>query len=205
MSDLLKRYVPKLHLIFLKTIEDGSDSSGSQAEEIRLVKECLDGNRKAQKKLFDILSPKMMALCMRYAPDRETAEDILQDGFVTLFTKLSEYKGNGSFMGYARKIFVNTALMYLRKTDALKLSDSIDNAVSIGDNKPTPVQNVEYKELLRVISQLPPDYRVIFNMSVIEGYSHKDISDALGIPEATSRSKLQRARIRLQEMLRGKK
>ena len=171
----------------------------------RLVPLCRDGDRKAQKKLFDLLSPKMMAVCLRYMGNREDAEDILQEGFVTVFTKLDSYTGAGSFEGWARKIFVNTALMHLRRTDALGLSEDIEEARTLFTEEATPVQKMGYKELMKMIAALPADARTVFNMYVIEGYSHKDISEQLGCTEATSRSKLQRARIRLQEMIKAHK
>ncbi len=168
----------------------------------RLVPACRDGDRKAQKRLFDALSPKMMAVCLRYMGNREDAEDVLQEGFVTVFTKLDSYTGTGSFEGWARKIFVNTALMHLRKTDALGMSDDIEEARTLFTEEASPIQNIGYKELMKMIAALPADARTVFNLYVVEGYSHKDIADQLGCTEATSRSKLQRARVRLQEMIR---
>lgn len=143
----------------------------------------------------------MFPVCLRYVGDRETSEDLLQEGFVTLFSRLDSYSGAGSFEGWSRKIFVNTALMYLRKTDALKLSDDIDAARSLHTDEATPVEKIGYKELMKLIAMLPADYRTVFNMYVIEGYSHKEIAQTLDMTEATSRSKLQRARIRLQELI----
>lgn len=142
-----------------------------------------------------------MAVCLRYVGDRETAEDLLQEGFITLFSKLDSYSGTGSFEGWARKIFVNTALMHLRKTDALKLSDDISEARSLSDEMPLPDRQLGYKQLLKLIASLPADARTVFNMYVVEGYSHKEIAEALGCTEATSRSKLQRARLRLQQLI----
>ena len=144
----------------------------------------------------------MMAVCLRYMGNREDAEDVLQEGFVTVFTKLDSYTGLGSFEGWARKIFVNTALMHLRKTDALGMSDDIEEARTLFTEEASPIQNIGYKELMKMIAALPPDARTVFNLYVVEGYSHKDIADQLGCTEATSRSKLQRARVRLQEMIR---
>ena len=174
----MKRFPFKLHLITWTT--DG-DPAGADAW-AGLVNEARKGDRKAQKALFDALAPKMMAVCLRYVGDRETAEDLLQEGFITLFSKLDSYSGAGSFEGWARKIFVNTALMHLRKTDALKLSDDI-------------------RQLLGLIASLPADARTVFNMYVVEGYTHKEIAEELGCTEATSRSKLQRARLRLQQLI----
>ena len=142
-----------------------------------------------------------MAVCLRYVGDRETAEDLLQEGFITLFSKLDSYSGTGSFEGWARKIFVNTALMHLRKTDALKLSDDISEARSLSDEMALPDRQLGYRQLLKLIASLPADARTVFNMYVVEGYSHKEIAEALGCTEATSRSKLQRARLRLQQLI----
>ena len=195
----MKRLSVKLHLITWTTTDD-PPAGGSSLEQ--LVPACRSGDRKAQKRLFDALAPKMMALCLRYTGDRPTAEDVLQDGFITLFSRLDSYSGAGSFEGWARRIFVNTALMHLRKTDALKLSDDIEEARKLFTEEATPVQKMGYRELMALIERLPADARTVFNMYVIEGYSHKEIAEALGVNEATSRSKLQRARIRLQEMIK---
>ncbi len=199
--DLLKRFWDKLHLI--TWTRDEESPAGSSSLE-RLAASCKDGDRKAQKALFDALAPKMMAVCLRYMGNREDAEDILQEGFISLFTKIDSYQGAGSFEGWARRIFVNTALMHLRRTDALGLSDDIENARGLFTEEATPVQKMAYKDLLRMIASLPPDARTVFNMYVVEGYSHKEIAQELGCTEATSRSKLQRARGRLQEMMKGK-
>lgn len=137
--------------------------------------------------------------------NREDAEDVLQEGFISLFTKLGSYEGAGSFEGWARRIFINTALMHLRKTDALGLSDDISEAHGLFTEEATPLQKMGYKELVRLIEALPPDARTVFNMYVVEGYSHKEIAQELGCTEATSRSKLQRARLRLQEMIKEAK
>ena len=187
----------------VKRLDDKSHLNTWNTDDEMLVEACRKGNRKAQKQVFDSLAPKMMAVCLRYVGDTVVAEDLLQEGFITLFSKLDSFSGAGSFEGWARKIFVNTALMYLRRTDALKLSDDISEARSLSSPEATPVQEIGYKELMRLISSLPPDARTVFNMYVIEGYSHKEIAEELGMTEATSRSKLQRARLRLQEMIKN--
>ena len=167
----------------------------------RLLKACIQGDRKAQRKIYEQLAPKMFPVCLRYMNNREMAEDVMQDGFVTLFSKLDSYSGTGSFEGWARKIFVNTALMQLRRNDVLKESDNLDDAWDIGSPDPSPIQEIGYKELLELIEELPPGFRTVFNMYVIEGYSHKEIADELGISENTSRSQLQRARVILQRKI----
>lgn len=159
---------------------------------------CKKGDRSAQKVLFESLSPKMFAVCLRYMGDRDAAEDVLQEGFISLFSKLESYSGDGSFEGWARKVFVNTALMTLRKNDVLKQSAEIESAFGVSSGGSSAIQNISYQELLKIISELPVGYRTVFNMFAIEGYSHREISEALGISEATSRSQLQRARVILQ-------
>ena len=161
------------------------------------------GDPRAQKSIYELLSPKMYALCIRYMGDKDAAADVLQDGFVTLFDKLDTYSGQGSFEGWARRIFVNTALMALRKHDILKESDDIEEAYSIQDDAVNVIQSLNYADLMKLVSQLPTGYRAVFNMFVIEGYSHKEIAQALGIEEVTSRSQLLRARIMLQEKIRN--
>lgn len=168
-----------------------------------LVEQSIKGNRNAQKRIFDSLSGKMMALCLRYMGDRESAEDVLQNGFVTLFTKLDTYSGEGSFEGWARRIFVNTALMTLRKKDALKQSEDVETVRDLVDGEPSPIQNIGAREILRLVSKLPPGFRTVFNMYVVEGYSHKEIAESLGISENTSRSQLQRARTMLQKEIQN--
>ena len=152
--------------------------------------------------LYDRLAPRMFPLCIRYVGDRALAEDILQDGFITLFTRLKDYKGEGSFEGWARRIFVTTALMDLRKKDALKMSEDLDAARGLKTETVSQVQNIGYKELMELIMTLPPGFRTVFNMYAIEGYSHKDISEILGISETTSRTQLSRARIWLQNKIK---
>ena len=160
------------------------------------------GDRRSQKAIYDLLSAKMFAVCLRYMGERDAAEDILQDGFVTLFSKLDSYSGEGSFEGWARKIFVNTALMSLRKKDALKNSEDVDAAWNITSDDPNAIQKIGYNDLLKMIAALPPGFRTVFNMYVVEGYSHKEIAEALGISETTSRSQLQRARVLLQTKIK---
>jgi RNA polymerase sigma-70 factor (ECF subfamily) len=144
----------------------------------------------------------MFPLCIRYVGDRTVAEDILQDGFITLFTHLESYKGDGSFEGWARRIFVTTALMSLRKKDALKMSDDLEAAKGLKTETASQVQNIGYQELMKLIMTLPPGFRTVFNMYAIEGFSHKEISELLGISETTSRTQLSRARVWLQNKIK---
>ncbi len=188
-----------MHLISREA--ERKDSREALSPEQRLIELCKQGDRASQKRIYDSLAPKMFAVCIRYMGNRDDAEDILQEGFVTLFQKIGSFSGEGSFEGWARKIFVNTALMSLRRTDALKLSDDISEAWGVTSESASQIQTIGYKELMKLIADLPAGYRTVFNMYVIEGYTHKEIGDALGISDVTSRSQLQRARTILQEKI----
>lgn len=144
----------------------------------------------------------MFPVCIRYVGDRTLAEDLLQDGFVTLFTHLKNYKGEGSFEGWARKIFVTTSLMHLRKKDALKMSEELEVVRGMKADTASQIQNIGYKELMTLVTSLPVGFRTVFNMYVVEGYSHKEIGDMLGISETTSRTQLSRARTWLQNKIK---
>ena len=178
------------------------NGQGESSELLTTIKSAKAGDRKAQKAIYDMLSGKMYTVCLRYMAEKDAAMDILQDGFVTLFTKLDTYSGEGSFEGWARKIFVNTALMSLRKKDILKNTDDVETAWDVSSNDPSVIQRMGYKELLDLVADLPPGFRTVFNMYVLEGYSHKEIAEELGISETTSRSQLQRARALLQSKIK---
>lgn len=170
--------------------------------DLKLIESCIQGDRASQKVLYDRLAPRMFPICIRYIGDRVLAEDILQDGFITLFSKLKDFKGDGSFEGWARRIFVTTALMSLRKKDALKMSDDLDAARGMKAETVSQVQNIGYKELMALVMSMPPGFRTVFNMYSIEGYSHKEIGEMLGISETTSRTQLSRARTWLQNKIK---
>ena len=168
----------------------------------QLINSCKNGDRAAQKVLYDRLASRMFPLCMRYIGERDSAQDILQDGFVTLFSKIDDYKGEGSFEGWARRIFVTTALMSLRKKDALKMSDNLELAREMKAETVSQTQNIGYKELMKLVMELPPGFRTVFNMVAIEGYVHKEVAQILGISETTSRTQYSRARALLQEKIK---
>ena len=170
--------------------------------EAQLISGCLHGDRKAQKELYDLYSRKMMGVCLRYVGDRETAHDLLQEGFVKVFTSMHSYTGMGAFEGWMRMIFVNGALEYLRKTDILRDSVDIEYLNEQVDENETAVSKLSAKELMDVIGQLPDGFRAVFNLYAIEGYSHKEIAELLHITESTSRSQYLRARQWLQERIK---
>lgn len=138
---------------------------------------------------------------MRYVCERAAAEDLTQEGFITLFTKIDTYKGEGSFEGWARRIFATTALMSLRKKDALKMNEELDTVKNLKAETVSQMQEIGYKELMQLISAMPTGFRTVFNMYAIEGFSHKEIAKILGISESTSRTQFSRARLWLQHRI----
>lgn len=169
-------------------------------EEI-LVKKCIEGDNRAQKKLFDLFAPKLFGVCLRYMKDHNLAQDTLQDGFVKIFTKLSDYNGKGSFEGWMRRITVNTCLDQLRKDQKLKMNTSIDDVSFLVKDNHWIEEELTAKDLLKLVESLPDGYRVVFNMFAIEGYSHKEIAEQLNISENTSKSQFSRAKSHLRRKL----
>lgn len=165
---------------------------------------CLKNEAWAQRKLYTSLAPRMKGLCLRYTKNSFEAEDILQDGFVKIFTKMKSYDSSGSFEAWARRIFVNTAIdhykkkqkLYLRHVDYEEAGDSACAA-------PEPdFANLAAADLMKLIANLPDGFRLVFNLFAIEGFSHKEIAEMLGITEGTSKSQLSRAREHLQNSLK---
>lgn len=159
---------------------------------------CKAGDRKMQELLYRQTSSKMLAVCMRYAKDRMEAEDVLQLGYIKIFQKIKEYRGDGSFEGWIRRVMVNTAIESYRKN----LSSL--NVVEIDEAYEQPSTGFDFgtlgmQDLMKVIQKLADGYRMVFNMYVIEGYSHKEIAETLGISEGASKSQLSRARAILKE------
>jgi RNA polymerase sigma-70 factor (ECF subfamily) len=168
--------------------------------EKQLIEGCLNGDRKAQEELYFVYSRKMMGLCLRYVGNRETARDILQDGFVKVFTSIGSYSGTGPFDAWIRMIFVNAAIEHLRKRDYLYDTVDLDNIKTVTEDD-TTLSKISAEMIMEIIQQLPEGYRTIFNLYAIEGYSHKEIGDMLHILESTSRSQYARARQLLQKQI----
>lgn len=168
--------------------------------EKELITLCLQGDRIACKQLFDIYSKKMMALCFRYARDYSEAQDIMQEGFVRIFNKLDLYSGQGSFEAWMRRVMINTALKY-RQRYVVKHSYSELGDQHFFDQMPTVIDELSKDDILKLVQELPDGYRTIFNLYIIEGFSHRDISEMLNIGESTSRSQLVKARNILQKKL----
>ena len=152
------------------------------------------GNNSAQKKLYDQYSVMLYGLCLRYARDRSEANDMHQEGFIAIFRDLHQYQGEGDLGAWMRKVMVNTALQYIRKWKKdWNWEDSDDHLKFIEVNE-CAHSNLNLEELTRLIQQLPTGYRFVFNMYVIEGYSHKEIAERLNISIGTSKSQLHKAK-----------
>jgi len=166
-----------------------------------LINGCIDGNRRMQEELYRRFSPRMYAVCLRYAGNGEEAQDILQDGFIKVFKKLESFRGDGSFEGWIRRIFVNTAIEHFRRKKYLTpVTEKEENTIE--GNYASALDDLGAKDIMALVQQLSPGYRTVFNMYVVEGYSHKEIGDILGISEGTSKSQLSRAKVILQDMVR---
>ena len=162
--------------------------------ELALVKSCIEGDQRAQRKLFEMYAPKMMGVCLRYTKDVVRAEDVMQDGFIKVFTKLTKYSGNGSLEGWVRRIMVNTALDHLRKENKFNANVSLDDVEYKVEFDGQILSSLMEEDLLKLIREMPDGYRTVFNMFAIEGFSHKEIAKELEISENTSKSQHSRAK-----------
>jgi len=165
--------------------------------ERQLVRGCMQKNPKAQKMVFQRYAPKMLGVCRRYARHEMEAEDMMQDGFVKVYKYIDSFGERGSFEGWIRRIMINTALKHCSKSAFKKESIGIENMPENSTN-PLIFSKLSIDELMKLILELPEGYKIVFNLYVIEGYSHKEISEVLGIGESTSRSQLVKARRILQ-------
>ena len=170
-------------------------------DEKQLIEGCINGDRRAQKALYDKYSRRMMAVCQRYLRDIEDARDLMQEGFIKLYTNIQKYSGEGSFDGWVRKIFVNCALERLRQNDILKHADDISDNYYAEMPDEDATSDISSDEIMMYVRSLPDGFRTVFNMFAIEGYSHKEIGEELNISESTSRSQYMRARNMLQKMM----
>jgi RNA polymerase sigma-70 factor (ECF subfamily) len=168
-----------------------------------IIKGCLAGNRRDQELLYRRHAAKLYAVCLQYSGNDDEASDILQEGYIKIFENLITYKNEGSFEGWMRRIIVNTALEKYRSKHNLYRVDDID-LIQEPDAAPETEDyaGLEAVDLLDIIRELPPKYRMVFNLFAIEGYSHKEISQMIKISEGTSKSNLSRARIILQKKVK---
>lgn len=171
-----------------------------RASELDMIEGCKKGDRHAQRLLYNRFSGKMYALCCRYVKDKMEAEDVMITAFTKIMDRINQYKGEGSFEGWVRRVMVNESLSYLRRNKSMYVETDIKAADLEPDYEQLDSQ-LEAQDLLKLISELPSGYRIVFNLYAIDGYSHKEIGDQLGINENTSKSQLSRARALLQKRL----
>ncbi len=169
-------------------------------QEAQLIKALRKADQKAQRQLYEKYASRMLGVCRRYISDPMAAEDILVEGFMKVFDKIDQFKSEGSFEGWIRRIMVNEALGYLRQQKRSLEDVSLDEAHGIADFEQAD-QSLQAEEMMNMIGTLPTGYRTIFNLYAIEGYSHAEIADMLGITESTSKSQLHRARALLQQLV----
>jgi RNA polymerase sigma factor (sigma-70 family) len=168
--------------------------------EYELIKGCIRQDPSCQRQLFEQYAGKMMTVCLRYANDSMEAEDMMQEAFIRVFNYIDQFKFEGSFEGWIRRVVVNTALKQLQKKK-LVFSEIKDNNQQAPRMDPYAYSNLGEDELMKLISRLPDGYRTIFNLNVIEGYSHEEIAKMLDIQPSTSRSQLVKARKMLQTQI----
>jgi RNA polymerase sigma factor (sigma-70 family) len=177
--------------------------------EEQIIKGCIDGKRKAYSQLFKIYAPVMLGVCMRYCKNRIDAEDVMQDGFIKVFSSIGKFRGDGSFEGWIKRIMINSAIDNYQAN--LKHAfhedvDEMDVLKELGDNPDTDhdlpdEMNIPHQKLMQMIQELPDGYRLVFNLYAIENLNHKEISSLLSISENTSKSQLLKARKALRKKI----
>ncbi len=180
--------------------------SNLQGNEVLMTEEailqgCLKNHAAAQRELYQRYSPKMLAVCFRFAHNREDAEDMLQDGFIKVFLQMHTFQSKGAFEGWIRRIIVHTCINHLKKNKRFNESVDIMQASTAQIREESIPSIVQAKQIVDCIRLLPIGYRTVLNLYAIEGYSHKEISGMLDIEESTSRSQYTRARQMLEDIL----
>ncbi|MFN5222891.1 MAG: RNA polymerase sigma factor [Bacteroidota bacterium] len=171
-----------------------------EMSEQELIEGCIRNQPAAQELLFKTFSGKMLAVCCRYTVNKAEAEDLLQDGFIKVFSKIELFRNQGSLEGWIKRIMVNTALDALRRNKKLQINDLTEDS-EIPHTGLKPGDQLQARDLMMMIQSLPNGFRTVFNLYAVEGYSHKEIGQLLGISENTSKSQYSRARAQLQKML----
>ncbi len=172
-------------------------------QEKDLIQACISKERWAQKVLYEENYGKLMGVCLRYSNNRDDALDILHEGFIKVFKNIEKYQPGTSLNAWMRRIMVNTAIDFYRK-NVRRRTEDIDTAFDVKTDEADAISKVSEKEILEAVQTLSPAYRVVFNMYVIEGFSHKEIANKLEITESTSRSNLVKARIKLKSILKSR-
>lgn len=165
------------------------------------IEACIRQERWAQQRLYEEHYSQLMAVCLRYAKDQDEALDILHEGFIKVFRNIKKYKAGTSLKAWLHRIMVNTSIDYYRKMVRRRTED-IDEAYDLEGSDPTIIDKMSADEILKLVQSLSTSYRMVFNLYVVEGYSHKEIAEQLGINESTSRSNLVKARGKLQDLIK---
>lgn len=170
--------------------------------DLEIIEGCAKHNRKAQQELYDQYSRLLLGICLRYASDKAEAEDILQESFLKIYFNIKDYSGTGSFVGWLRKVAVNTAITHYHKNLKYRYHVEIEDYLSV-ESGSTGFEEDFFTsdELFRVLNELPPGYRMVFNLYAIDGYKHKEIAEMLGIDTNTSKSQYSRAKASIREKL----
>ncbi len=169
-----------------------------------IINGCREGDNEARRELYERYATAMFSLVRRYVRVRAEAEDVFHDGFVTLFTKIGDYRGSGSFEGWMRRIFITAALNHLRRESADRvIAEDVSELPpsAVAGAPPDAVERIADKELMRLVERLPEGFRTVLMLYAVEGYGHAEIAQMLNISEATSRSQLLRAKTRLAELI----
>lgn len=172
-----------------------------EREEQHFLDACARKERWAQRKLYEDHYGSLMGVCLRYANNQEDARDILHEGFIKIYSNISKYRAGTSLTAWLRRVMVNTAIDYHRRLVRRRTDDLEQTTANLDSDYPDAVSQVGEKEILKAVRSLSPVYRTVFNLYVVEGFSHREIADSLGITESTSRSNLVKARLKLQEIL----
>ncbi|MEM9680846.1 MAG: RNA polymerase sigma factor [Bacteroidota bacterium] len=175
-----------------------------EAIDKKILKGCLRKDKSAQRQLYERYKVPMFRLCLRYAKDRAEAEDILQDGFIKVFADLGKYRGDGALGGWIRRVILNIALQHVRKQKRQFQTIEIDQIAETSSAEEMVFSQFGARALTKMIQQLPVGYRTVFNLYVVEGYSHKEIAEQLNFTVNTSKSQLSKAKAMLRKMLEKK-
>lgn len=168
-----------------------------------IICKCCKHNIQAQEQLFHLYAGRMMTLCLLYTKNEEIAQDTLQEGFIAVFKYLPTYKFEGNFEGWMRRVFTSVIIRYLQKEKRFNQCLELDKATQPLDESQDAIDNLSEQEIINLISSLPLGYRTVFNLYVLDGYTHAEIAKNLGIEEASSRSQLSKARHMLQNKLKN--
>ena len=164
----------------------------------KLIKQCAKNDQKAQKEIYQLFAGKLFSICLKYSKNKQEAQDNFQDGFITIFNKIGQFNFEGSFEGWIKRVMVNTVLLKYRNKNVLNIvTEEIPDEVIVDIDE----EEVSLEFLLNLIQELPDRYRMVFNLYVMDGYSHKEISEMMQIAEGTSKSNLAKARAILKQKI----